>query len=645
MIKTLKIVLGLVVTVIAVVAVAVTLWFQEQRKPFTAESLAEDLAKQDDTRVLFPEPVFTPAPLDKLYFGELHLHTEQSFDSVLFGNRLTIEDAYRFAQGETITNAGGEPMRLSEPLDFVAITDHAEGFGSRRRCGQQGLSLRERAACWVVETPNMATFTYLRGLGTKSRGKMSRESSPACRESGLAVCLQDAMADWADYQALADRYNQPGKFTVFSAYEYSPPLPGSGKFHRNVIFKGSKLPELAYSAMDANTAIDLWRQLDKSCRQDCDFLTIPHNMNRAWGLPYARTNRYGTAYTQEDWALRRRSEPLAEIYQIKGASECALGVGATDEECAFEQVFEPCSDGQETGCAFRTGFVREGLKEGLLLQQELGFNPIQVGFIGATDNHNANPGDTEEWDFRGAAGALNSPAIRRQKHDTERIHNSYVAARSSGGLAAVWASENTRDGIFDALRRRESYATSGTRIRLRVLASRGADANLQDLVLPAAADYPGTTPMGGVLPDGEQAPAFYIWAEADPRAAPLQRIQMVKGWLQGDETRERVLDIVCSDGLQPDPVSARCPDNGASVDLEDCSRSTGSGARTLQTLWRDPDFNAAQAAFYYVRVLENPGCRWSTYDALRLGIEPSEHAPPTIQERAWSSPIWHTPPV
>ncbi|MEP4486012.1 MAG: DUF3604 domain-containing protein [Halioglobus sp.] len=642
MIKILKILLGLVAVTTAVGIVASVLWFQQQREPFSEEALASDLAKQDESRVPLPEPTFTPQPLNRLFFGELHLHTEQSFDSVLFGNRLTIEDAYRFARGETITNAGGELMRLSEPLDFVAITDHAEGFGARRRCGQTGLSLRQRVACWMAATPNMATFMYLRSLGTKSGGKMSRESSPSCRELGLAACLQDAKADWADYQLLADRYNQPGEFTAFSAYEYSPPLADRGKFHRNILFTGSRLPELAYSAMDASTAIELWQKLDASCQQDCNFLTIPHNMNRAWGLPYARTDRYGKAYTAQDWELRARSEPLAEIYQIKGASECALGVGATDEECAFEQVFEPCSDGQETGCAFRSGFVREGLKEGLLLQQELGFNPMQFGFIGATDNHNSNPGDTEEWDYRGTAGALTSPAIRRQKHDTQRIHNSAIASRSSGGLAAVWASENTRESIFGALQRRESYATSGTRIRLRVLASRKIPPQRdQASLLPP--DVQGSTPMGGVLPNGEQPPSFTIWAEADPRAASLQRIQMVKGWLEQGVTHEKVMDIACSDGMQPDPSNARCPDNGATVDLTNCRASPGSGARTLQTQWRDPDFNADQAAFYYVRVLENPSCRWSTYDALRLGIEPSEHAPATIQERAWSSPIWHTP--
>ncbi len=460
MLKIIKRVLALLLVVVVVVCIAGYFWFQEQRKPFTKEGLAADLALQDETRVPFPEPQFKPQSLKNLYFGELHVHTEQSFDSVLFGNRLTIEDAYRFARGQVLTSATGEMMRISEPLDFVAITDHAEGFGNRRDCGKPGLSLRQRVNCWIVETPNRATFSYLRKLSADSKGKLTREAAPGCVAAGLEKCLADAAADWADYQALSDEYNEPGVFTALSAYEYSPPLPDGGKFHRNVIFKGSHLPELAFSSLDALTVVDLWQNLDENCQEDCDFLTIPHNMNRAWGLPYARTDRFGQAYTNEDWALRTRSEPLAEIYQIKGASECALGVGASDEECAFEQIFQPCSEGQETACAFAAGFVREGLKEGMLLEQELGYNPMQVGFVGATDAHNSNPGDAEEWDYRGAAGALTGPAIRRQKHNAVSVHSSALVSKSSGGLAGVWAPENTREGIFDALRRRETYATS-----------------------------------------------------------------------------------------------------------------------------------------------------------------------------------------
>jgi hypothetical protein len=646
-------VLAAVLVVIVAAGLYGWFWFKAQREPFSEEALARDLALQDETAVAWPEPRYErrampekqPNPSKNLYFGELHLHTEQSFDSVLFGNTLTIEDAYRFAQGEPMNNTGGELMRISTPLDFVAITDHAEGFGSRRHCGEEGLGLREQLICWVVRTPNLATFKYLRKLGTKNDGQMTRESSPGCAESGLEQCLADAIADWADYQALADAHNRPGEFTAFAAYEYSPPLPDSGKFHRNIIFNGEDLPALAVSAMDAPNAISLWQQLDEHCTGNCDYLTIPHNMNRTWGLAYARKTRDGVEYQQQDWQLREKSEPLAEIYQIKGASECALGVGASDEECGFEQIFQPCEEGQQTGCAFATGFVREGLKEGMVLEQELGVNPMRFGFIGATDSHNSNPGDTEEWDARGYSGAMSSPAVRRQTHRPMRVHTSAVASRSPGGLAAVWAEENTRDALFNAMKNRETYATSGTRIRLRVQADWDLDVMPVQGALAIEAIYRQTIPMGGrlQLPKVDSTPAFYVAAQADPLGAPLQRLQMVKGWLENGQRRESVVDIACSEGRRPDKETGRCPDNGAVVDLTDCSISADTGAKALNVLWRDQAFKADQPAFYYVRVLENPSCRWSSYDALRLGIEPTEHAPATIQERAWGSPIWYSP--
>jgi hypothetical protein len=653
-VKILKRLLAIVAGLVLLAACFVYFWFQAQREPYTADAITRDLALQDDARAVTPQPRFQPEAINtpqpavnkNLYWGELHLHTEQSFDSVLFGNNLTIADAYRFARGEPLLNAGGETMVLSEPLDFVAITDHAEGFGSRRHCGEAGLPLRQRVVCWLVSTPNLATFKYLRSLGANQESKLNRASSPGCALVGVQACLADAMADWADYQSLADAHNEPGVFTAFSAYEYSPPLPDSGKFHRNVIFRGQQLPALAVSALDAQTAVDLWQQLDKHCRGDCDYLTIAHNMNRTWGLAYARHTSQGDPYQREDWQLRARSEPLAEIYQIKGASECALGVGASDEECGFEQIFRPCAADQETGCAMPSSFARNGLKEGLLLAAETGLNPLRIGFIAATDSHNSNPGDTQEWDFRGAAALINSPAIRRQKH-SERLHNSLLASRSPGGLAAIWAEENTRDALFAAMQRRETYGTSGTRIRLRFLAGWNIDQSLLTRVDPIADAYPAATPMGGVLKGSSEStsPGFFVWAEADPRSAPLQRLQMVKGWLEDGQARERVVDIVCADGLAPDADSGRCPDNGADVDLTNCSISADRGAEMLHTVWRDPDFNAEQAAFYYVRVLQNPTCRWSTYDALRLGLPLTPHAPPTIRERAWSSPIWYSAPT
>lgn len=632
-------------------------WFQQQREPFTTAALERDLALQDDAVITIPRQRLQrlsdnapqPNPLRNLYFGELHLHTEQSFDSVLFGNRLTIEDAYRFARGEKLVSQGLELMQLSRPLDFVAITDHAEGFGSRRRCGEDDLPMMLSLSCWFAHTPSLATFKLLRKSGDGGAARPTRLSSPYCKAVGVEQCIADARADWADYKALADAYNEPGTFTAIQAYEYSPPLPNYGKYHRNIYFRGANLPDFAISTWDAPTELELWQALERDCQgSDCEFLTIPHNSNRSWGLTYSGVTQYGDVYTAADWAMRAQHEPLTEIYQSKGSSECALGASATDEECEFEQVFAPCEPGQETGCARPKSFAREGLKIGMQLEQELGVNPFQTGVVAATDAHNSNPGDTEEWDFRGVAAAISGPAIRRQQHLREGmpIHRSPVAAYSPGGLAGVWAPENTRDALFQALRAKETYGTSGSRIQLRFFGGWGFDGNILDHADPISAAYATGVPMGGELAAQEMpgAPEFLVWALADPLSAPLQRVQMVKGWLDASgETHERVMDIACSDGLLVDEQSGRCPDNGATVDLSTCQVSAKRGAAELRALWRDPQFDPDEAAFYYVRVLQNPSCRWSTYDALRLGRAPSPHVAPTIRERAWSSPIWYKP--
>ena len=638
------------------------------------ETAARDYALQDDSRLTLPDPqaaVYQAAPNPdmNLYWGELHLHTAESFDASLFGNTLGVEDAYRFASGEPLTTAGGEVMQLSRPLDFVAITDHAEGFGTRTHCHDANLSLAERAACRLANEPNPKIFQILTGRvrGKAVPGDPSKpagvyqpvlrqpprpDSFPTCKfgEDALERCVKNARVDWARYVELADRYNEPGVLTTLIGYEFSPGMPDEGKHHRNIIFRSNTVPDRAISSLDVPNAIELWKGLEATCGEGCEFLTIPHNPNKAWGLMYSRFTWDGKEYTEADWRLRRKREPLAEIFQIKGAQECALGVGATDEECAFEQVFDPCEPGETTGCAFQTGFVRQGLEVGLELDQQLGFNPLQVGFIGATDSHNSNPGDVEEWDYRGAVGAVTSSAFRRLRDDGpegEKAYKSILKFHTSGGLAGVWAPENTREAIFDALARRETYATSGPRMAVRFYAGWGIDeavANDHNAIQSLMA---GGVPMGGVLrPDAtkQTSPGFFVWATRDPMDAPLQRVQMVKGWVDTlGQTHEKVVDIACADGLAVDPVTGRCPNNGASVDLRTCSFSAGSGAGELKTLWHDPDYDAAQNAFYYVRVLMNPTCRWSSYDAIRLGREPDPRVPATIQERAWTSPIWLDP--
>jgi hypothetical protein len=475
----------------------------------------------------------------------------------------------------------------------------------------------------------------------ETREQQGFERWPICADD-MQRCFNDRIADWARYKRLAEQFNEPGVLTTFSGYEFSPVI-NNGKHHRNVIFNGSGLPDYAVSALDVPNAIELWRQLDNKCTGDCDFLTIPHNMNKAWGLFYSPYTWDGQTYDESAWRLRQQREPIAEMYQVKGASECALGVGSTDEECAFGQVLEPCEAGQTYGCAFTTAFARQGLKVGLELERELGFNPLAFGFVAATDTHNASPGDAEEWDFVGKVAAASSPAIRRlTERDYMEPWQSTLQDHTSGGLAAVWAEENSRDAIFGAMQRKETYATSGTRIQLRFFAGYGFDDSVvgrQDAIALATA---GGVPMGSSLEVAESgSPTFFVWAVADLMSAPLQRVQLVKGWIdrQGN-THELVRDVVCADGLEVDPGTGRCPDNGASVDTSDCSLVGDAGAEELIAAWRDPQFDPAQNAFYYVRVLQNPTCRWSTYDSLRLGREPPGHVPATIRERAWSSPIW-----
>jgi hypothetical protein len=637
------------------------------------DTAARDYALQDDSKLTLPTPQAAiyqaaPNPDMNLYWGELHLHTSESFDATLFGNSIGIEDAYRFAKGEPLSSPGGELMQLSRPLDFVAITDHAEGFGTRTHCASPDLSLGERAACWLANEPNPMIFQILtKGVrGTASPGDPSKPagvyqpttrkppkpgSFPTCRfgDGALERCIKNAGVDWARYVELADKYYEPGELTTLIGYEYSPGMPEQGKHHRNVIFRSNTVPERALSSLDVPNAIELWKGLEATCGKDCDFLTMPHSPNKAWGLTYSRFTWDGQKYDEDDWRLRQRREPLTEIFQIKGAQECALGVGATDEECAFAQVFDPCQPGETTGCAFETGFVRQGLKVGLELEQELGFNPLQVGFIAATDSHNSNPGDVEEWDFPGAVGAVTSSAARRLRETEEAAapYKTILKFHTSGGLAAVWAPENTREAIFDALARRETYATSGPRMAVRLYAGWGIDeavANDHNAVQSLIASG---VPMGGVLrPDAtkQTSPGFFVWATRDPMDAPLQRVQMIKGWLDAQgQTQEKVVDIACADGLTVDPATGRCPDNGASVELKTCSFSPGSGANEMKTVWHDPDYDPAQGAFYYVRVLMNPTCRWSSYDAIRLGREPDPRVPATIRERAWTSPIWLDP--
>ena len=591
----------------------------------------EEAFFRPDNQPFEPQP---KNPLNNVYFGDLHIHTNISSDAYLFGNRLDMDTAYRFAKGETgATLRTGEYVEISRPLDFAALTDHAETFGRRQACESPGASDVARAACDQLEVPSLIGFMQLR---------QRAEQRPPVRP--MAVFNDNpklersyAAETWQQVQIAANRHYEPGRFTTFAAYEYSPAMPDRGKNHRNIVFRGNDVPKYAVSSFDAISEIELWRQLEATCTADCQFLTIPHNMNKTWGLAFAGETIDGVAYSEEDWKLRERNEPLVEMFQIKGSSECSMMFGAGDEECGFEQFLPPCAKGQETSCLPTTSMARDGLRIGLELEDEIGVNPLEFGMVGSTDTHNSNPGDTEEWDYRGATSFASSPAARRMSPDNV----TGIRNNNPGGLAAVWAPENTREALFDAMKRKEVYATSGTRIVLRMFAGFELPADIAETADLTAA-YEHGTPMGGrlnAISAGGNAVSLFVWATQDPISAPLARIQIVKGWIENGESHEAVYDVACG-GSALNPTTAKCAPNGATVDLSDCSWDTTVGASDLKATWTDPDFDSAEDAFYYARVVQNPTCRWTTYDSLRLGLAPLADSHTTVSEMAWGSPVW-----
>ena len=593
-------------------------------------------------------------PLRNPYFGDFHVHTSWSLDAyVLGGNRDGPALAYRFARGEEVTTADGQVQRLRVPLDFMAVTDHGIWLGEVHLCEDADDPAYDTPICEQVRANNWFGFSPFEGRG--------RRPPDICGEGEATMtagnkCYERARHLWQEIQRNADEFNEPGRFTAFPGYEWTAFPPGYGHLHRNVIFRGDVVPEWGGSAVEmANRPERLWEWLEAACTGDCQVLAIPHNSNLSGGLSFADSG--WAPYTPEILRLRAWAEPLVEIHQVKGNSECYRGLGATDEECGFENRWRACEPGERQGCINAPDMIRNALKSGLRLEADYGVNPYKFGFIGSTDDHRSMGGATDEDAFTmqpfkfADGGGLDvigqgGPGVE-WFGDTEGGGN----PNNPGGLVGVWAEANTRESIFDALRRRETFGNSGTRIHVRFFAGWDypADLDVRRDMLETA--YAGGVPMGGDLPEppaggaaAGEGPRFVVWAMKDPASANLQKVQIVKGWAEADgETAEQVYDVACADGLEPDPQTRRCADNGAQVDLSDCSYPTDLGAAELSTTWTDPDFDPALRAFYYVRVLENPTCRWTTHRALARGVALPPSDQPTVKERAWSSPIWYTP--
>jgi hypothetical protein len=600
-------------------------------------------------------------PLRNPYFGDLHIHTALSLDASTQGTRSRPQDAYRFARGERLGiqpfDADGRALRsiqLARPLDFAAVTDHAEMLGETQICQTPGLPGHDAWICRIYRRwPRIAFFL----MNTKANYFESPSRFDFCGSDG-SRCLEAARTPWREIQEAAKAaYDRTAacEFTTFVGYEWTG-SPGSNNIHRNVLFRNEEVPKLPITYFEAPDPRELWTRLSRECLEagrGCDTVVIPHNANLSGGLMFQTVHSDGSELTREEAATRARFEVLVEIMQHKGDSECMPGLGTQDELCAFEKLATSNFRGRYVSWLAEpppaTSFIRNALKEGLVTAENLGVNPFQFGFVASTDSHLGASGATAEDETYLGHGGAGKPA----QEEVPKGLPDWIDF-NPGGLAVLWAEENSREALFEAMRRREAYGTSGPRIVLRFFGGWEVPRELCGARSFVEIGYGSGVPMGSNLlpppegrPDG--GPTFAVWALRDPGSAEqagtsLQRIQIIKGWSERGEPRERVYDV------------AGHPKNKATVDLETCE-PIGPGADSLCAVWTDPDFDAEERAFYYARVLQNPTCRWSTRvcnaqgvdcrkpDSVTEGFEPCcdpSHRK-TIQERAWSSPIWYTP--
>jgi hypothetical protein len=614
--------------------------------------------------------------LRSAYFGDLHVHTSFSMDVGVGDLVASPDDAYRFASGEPLTllapdenGRGGLSVRLERALDFAAVTDHAEWLAETSLCRRPGSPAHDTRGCRIFRGEEASGRSGAQGLGARMLGIISVQGGrpeEICGP-GDAWCRGEISSVWQATQDAAERWydrTSACRFTTFNAWEYSA-TPARSKVHRNVILRNEIVPELPVSWLDEPEAVGLWRQLRKLCIESgsgCDALAIPHNPNLSNGRTFSVTYRDRPLAEQKAIAsLRSELEPLVEMMQVKGESECRNGmfgvVGAVDELCDFEKIrgLSPgppdCGEGFGSGatagqgCVSRVDYARYALLEGLREQGRIGVNPYRLGFIGSTDTHNATPGDVEEYSYVGNDSAEEDAPAAARLSLTPVFAGAAQIQRNPGGLMGVWAEENTRDALFDAMQRRETFATSGPRITARLFGGWDYSDALCEASDIVARGYAAGVPMGGELPArpaGSVAPVFVASAMRDPGipGAPgnlLQRLQIIKGWVDEVGRFHQVVHDVAGEAS-----------GGADVDLETCT-PRGPGADALCSVWRDPDFDPAQAAVYYARIVENPSCRWHTRLCLAYAPErrppgcDAEILPRLIQERAWTSPIWFTP--
>ena len=625
------------------------------------------------------------------YYGDLHVHTKYSFDAYVFGVTASPDDAYRYAKGAAVKHPLGYEMKLQEPLDFYAVTDHgfyivmiqayadtstdisqndfAEPFHNLNRLDNLTVeSAGERSNIFSSVLGATIIKPYPDWHPNLLKAYFSRNTQGALRSFDYDI----HKSAWADVARSANEHNDPGNFTTFIGYEFttSTDIEG-GNLHRNVIFESSKASIRPWTRIDSINPEDLWTWQDRLREKGVDTISMPHNSNGSNGQMFEMESFKGNALDVEYAEKRMRNEPLVEITQVKGTSETHPLLSPDDEWADFEIMDVRVGSRPPTYSKPSGSYVREAYLNGLTLEFTKQGNPYKFGLIGSSDTH-VVASSLDESNYWSKVGLLdgdpeNRGSVPLKEENVARLEeymrafnqpistvtleqgeyaNTGFTQWGASGLAAAWAEENTRESLFAAFRRKETFATTGPRISVRFFGGynlSSIDLNSESLVSEAYSK--GVTMGADLLNNDDQIPEFIVWALRDMNSAPLQRIQIIKGWIDMNSGRpkEKVFDVACSDGLEPDPITNRCPDNGARVNINDCSITSNVGSSELKTVWKDPEFKVDDKAFYYVRVLENPTCRWSTWDAIKSGFKPREGLHETIQERAWSSPIWYIP--
>lgn len=592
---------------------------------------------------------------DKLLWGDTHLHTSLSFDAGAFGNRLAPPAAYRFARGEEVISSSGQPVRLARPLDWLAITDHSDGMGftDDALAGSPFVTNYEQGARWSKgfrAGGQEAVDATLDMIQTFSQAKMDKEMfanySPGSRRYATI---------WDRVINNAEEFNDPGEFTAFIAFEWTSLVKGAN-MHRNVIFRDGAdrarqvVPFTTFPPMGSTDPLDLFKYLeDYQARTNGAIMALAHNGNLSNGIMFPVDRQYtGKKINKFYVEQRAKWERIYEITQIKGDGEAHPFLSPDDEFADYGtwdvgnlDVSEAKTDDMLAG-----EYAREALKNGLALEKKLGTNPYKFGFTGATDSHTSLV-TAEENNFFGKHTGY-EPSPERLTHPFMKTKHGEIFSwqQVASGITAVWAHENTRASLFDAMDRKEIYATTGPRMMVRFFGGWNyIDADIKSRE-PAFRGYEKGVPMGAdlsALPKGAKAPSFMVYALRDPIGANLDRIQIVKGWLdKNGKTHEKVYNVAWSSGRKLN-AKGKLPAVGNTVDIASASWTNTIGASELATVWTDPDFDSAESAFYYARVLEIPTPPWYAYDAFRYGIKIPKDAPKSQQERAYTSPIWYSP--